>query len=212
MGPDDDPKTIVAAGYDAVAKAYGELEGDSAWPRMRWLRKVTADLEPGATVLDLGCGAGDPADAALAKDHRVVGVDISRVQLRLAHHSIPQATFIRADAGTVGFAAESFDAVVSFYMLEHLPREEHRALIARIARWLRPGGHFLLSTEAGELEDTVGTWLSVPMFFSAYDPATVRSIIEAGGFDLLETAIELQIEQETEIPYLWVLARKRGRA
>jgi hypothetical protein len=35
---------VVAAGYDRAAEAYAELETTTAWPRMRWLHKVLAQL------------------------------------------------------------------------------------------------------------------------------------------------------------------------
>ncbi len=56
------PKQVVAAGYDRVADAYTRLE-DASWPRMRWLAKLLAVLPPHASVLDLGCGDGDPVVA-----------------------------------------------------------------------------------------------------------------------------------------------------
>ena len=38
------------------------------------------------------------------------------------------------------FPAGSFDAIVSFYAIFHIPRQEHLNLFRRFAQWLRPGG------------------------------------------------------------------------
>lgn len=203
-----DPKLLVEQGYDRVAHDYARLEGDAEWPRLRWLRKVLDQLPPGSPVLDLGCGSGDPADIEIAREHRVTGVDISRTQIDLARRNVPAGRFIHGDLGSVTFPLASFDAVVSFYALEHLPRLEHPAILRRIHGWLRDGGQFLLCIEAGEFEDGIGEWLGVPMFFSCYDPETTQSLIKKAGFTILETAIESQLEAGHEIPYLWVLAQK----
>jgi SAM-dependent methyltransferase len=185
-----DPKQLVAQGYDQVADAYAQLEHTATWPRMRWLEKLLALLPARAAILDLGCGSGDPADIALAHQHHVTGVDISEAQIIKARQNVPSGTFLHADLGSIAFSPGSFDAVVSFYTLEHLPREEHAAIFGRIATWLKPGGYLLLGTEAVENAGSVGTWLGVPMFFSSYDSATVQYFIRVAGMVLQETAIE----------------------
>ena len=204
-----DPKQVVEQGYDRVAHVYAGLEGENEWPRMRWLGKVLAQLAPGAAVLDLGCGSGDPADIEIAKLHKVTGVDISQAQIDLARRNVPSGTFLHADTGAIEFPPAAFDAAVSFYTLEHIPRAEHAAILRRICGWLRPGGLLLISIEAGEYDDVEGTWLGVPMFLSCYDPDTMVRLVEEAGFALLETAIEEQVEEGKEIPYLWLLAAKQ---
>jgi hypothetical protein len=37
----------------------------------------------------------------------------------------------------------------------------------------------------------------------------MKQLVNKAGFDLLETAIETQMEQSHEVPFLWMLARKR---
>jgi cyclopropane fatty-acyl-phospholipid synthase-like methyltransferase len=203
------PKALVAAGYDQVADTYAHLDNDASWPRMRWLNHLLALLPPGAAVLDLGCGSGDPADIAIARQgHHVTGVDISAEQIARARRNVPTGTFQHADLGSISFPSGTFDAVVSFYTLEHLPREEHHAVLARIASWLKRGGFLLLGTEANETPGSVGTWLGAPMFFSSFDADTLLDLIRAAGFVVQETANEPQVEAGHEIFYLWVLAQK----
>jgi ubiquinone/menaquinone biosynthesis C-methylase UbiE len=208
MTGSSDPKQLVEQGYDRVAHDYARLEGEARWPRMQWLAKLLARLEPGSSVLDLGCGSGDPAGVEIARQHRVTGVDISQAQIDLARQNVPAGLFLHGDAGSVEFPSASFDAVISFYTLEHIPREEHETILRRIHGWLRPGGLLLFSMEAGEYDALVGQWLGVPMFMSCYDPETMLRLVGEAGFDLIETAIEAQIEGSHEVPYLWVLAHK----
>ena len=204
-----DPRKIVEEGYDRVAEAYSRLEGKDEWPRMKWLGKVLARLEPGSSVLDLGCGSGDPADIEIARSHRVTGVDISNVQLELARQNVPEGRFIHGDLGSLDFPDGSFDAVVSFYTLEHIPRELHGEILKRIHDSLRPGGLLLFSCEVGNMENVTGQWLGVPMFFSLFDPETIQELVRDAGFESVETDVESQLEQNHEVPYLWILARRR---
>lgn len=62
---------------------------------------------------------------------------------------------------------------------------------------------------AGDYDDVIGEWLGVPMFISCYDPDTMKRMVNEAGFELLETAIETQLEGGNDIPYLWVLGQKR---
>jgi ubiquinone/menaquinone biosynthesis C-methylase UbiE len=201
-------KQLVEQGYDKVAHDYARLEGGTEWPRSRWLKKLLNLLEPGSAVLDLGCGSGIPADIEIAKEHHITGVDISKTQINLARKNVPTGSFIHGDAGSIEFPAAAFDAVVSFYTLEHIPRGEHRMVLQRIYHWLRGKGYLLFSMEAGEYDDLVGEWLGVPMFISCFKPEKMRQLVSEAGFEILETGIEIQIEQDIEIPYLWLLACK----
>jgi hypothetical protein len=92
--------------------------------------------------------------------------------------------------------------------LEHIPREEHEIILRRIHHWLRPGGLLLIGTEAADVDEAVSEWLGVPMYFSSFDSEAVKRWVDEVGFEIVETAIETQVEQGKEIPYLWLLARK----
>lgn len=205
--PAGDPKDIVATGYDAVALRYARLEGDEEWPRMRWLADLLARLAEGSDVLDLGCGDGVPAVREIAARHRATGVDVSGGQIELARRNVPGTCFLCADAASVDFEPRSFDAVVSFYAIDHIPREEHAGLFRRVRRWLRPGGFFLLSVEASDEPGLTGEWLGAPMYFSHYDAPTTLGLLRDAGFTVLGEEIETQVEQGSRIPYLWVLTR-----
>ena len=71
----------VTRGYDAIGSRYREWS--SASPvRLAHVDKLLRRLPDGSTIVDLGCGPGEPATRMLARRHRVVGVDLSRVQLK----------------------------------------------------------------------------------------------------------------------------------
>jgi SAM-dependent methyltransferase len=95
----DERKQLVAAGYDEVAREYARLEQPGQeWPRLRLLRDLLGRLDPGSSVLDLGCGNGVPALREIVRLHKGVGVDISKAQIDLARTNVPSAELLHADA------------------------------------------------------------------------------------------------------------------
>ena len=204
-----DPKRIVADGYDVVAERYLDWSGKRpSAPRLRWLSKALELIPPGAEVLELGCGAGIPMTAALADGRRLTGVDISATQVGLARRNVPAATFRQADMTTLDFPASSFDAVVAFYSLTHVPRDEHGALLERITRWLRPGGVFVASM--GVDDDPGGVeqdWLGVDMYFSHFGAKKNRRLVERAGLRIESAQIDTEPEDRHDARFLWVVAR-----
>jgi cyclopropane fatty-acyl-phospholipid synthase-like methyltransferase len=199
---------VVQAGYDQAVDQYESLEqADAQWPRSRWLADLERRLEPGSTVLDLGCATGVPVAARLAHSYRVTGVDISPVQIEQARKNVPDSEFICADLQTVTFPDGHFDAVISLYTFDHVPRDQHHELLTRIHGWLRPGGFLLLSIEDRNEPGTVARWLGVDMHFSMFDADTTRQLVLDADLTIERTAVEEQTEGQVEIPYTWILAR-----
>ena len=83
---------------------------------------------------------------------------------------MPGARFVQADVTRVEFADSSLDAVCAFYVFNHVPRELLAVVFERIHRWLRPGGLFLATFGASDVEGWHGDWLGVPMYFSSFTP------------------------------------------
>jgi SAM-dependent methyltransferase len=204
-----EPSEIVRAGYDEAAARYRALEHDSArWPRAEWIGELTKSLRPGAAILDLGCATGIPVAAELAGRYCVTGVDISPEHIQQAGRNVPDAEFVCSDALTVTFPAGHFDAIISLYTFDHIPRDEHRGLLERLRHWLRPDGLLLLSIEDHDEPGTVAEWLGVDMFFSMFGADATRQLVREAGFDIEKTALGTQTEGETDIAYTWILARK----
>jgi SAM-dependent methyltransferase len=205
-----DPKRIVADGYDTIARRYLAWSAlDPSPERMHYLARLLALLTPGVAVLELGCGAGVPVTQALAQKCRVTGVDISAAQIALARTYVPGATFIQSDMTALDFPPHSFDAVVGFYTLTHVPRTEHGALLARIHGWLRPGGLFFATMGAGDSPGGIEhDWLGAPMYWSHFDAETNRALVRQTGFTLDSAEVVAEDEDGQQVQFLWVIAHK----
>jgi SAM-dependent methyltransferase len=204
-----DMQRIVAAGYDDVADAYLERFRIST-VRQKWLRRLVDGLPPmGGRVLDLGCGAGIPVARDLtALGHIVVGVDGSPQQIVRARQNVPRATFIEADMCSVRFEAGSFDAVGAFYSITHVPPAQQGALIANIAKWLKPGGTLVASFGTGASAEWTGDWLGTTMFFGHLgETETLRFLAQTG---LLVRHPSVEKQDNEQATFMWIEAAKDG--
>lgn len=183
---DETAKDIVRRGYDAASRRYDQAYG-GATKYQPWLAELPERLPQAADILDLGCGSGLPVARDLtALGYRVTGVDISDVQIQRAIDLVPDATFIRADVSTVRFDPASFDAVVSFFALIHLPLADQPVLLERVASWLRPAGLLVATTGYWAWTGYEENWLGggAAMWWSHADVTTYRSWITQAGLSI----------------------------
>src|SRR5262249_37427504 len=118
-------------------------------------------------------------------------LDFSTAQLRLAADLVPGARRVQGDLTVLPFAGARFDAVVSFYAVIHVPRDDHTAVFAEVRRGLRPGGWAPLCLGAMDNPDDHDdeSWLGAPMYWSHWDADTNRSLLRAGGLEIVEDHI-----------------------
>lgn len=205
---DRSPERVVAEGYDRVADRYlaWSVNGPT---RLAYLDRLLRMLPDGSDVLELGCGAGEPVARRLSERHRVTGVDLSPEQISRARTSVPDADFLIGDMTQLVFEPRSFDAVVAFYSIIHVPRTMHTDLFQRIGSWLRPDGLLLVTMG---VEDAPGTveeeWLGVPMYFSHFDAPTNRSIVQRAGFVIESADVVEDDENGRPVPFQWIIARR----
>jgi cyclopropane fatty-acyl-phospholipid synthase-like methyltransferase len=204
-----DPHTqLVAAGYDAIGETFAawreEIVGD---PRREWEDELVARLDDGTHVLELGCGAGTPETRRLAERFRLTGVDISQRQIERARAAIPEAEFICADFTELDLPDAAFDAVASFYVFNHVPRELLAPLLGRIHAWLAPGGWLLTAFGQSDNPGWTGEWLGAPTFFASYPPETNSRLVREAGFTIERDEVVTFEEPEGPANFQWVLAQ-----
>lgn len=72
-----------------------------------------------------------------------MGIELSRGQIERARERIPTATFLVGDVTRIEFPDASFRGIVAFYVMNHVPSEEHARVYRRVAAWLDADGVFI---------------------------------------------------------------------
>jgi SAM-dependent methyltransferase len=95
-----------------------------------------------SNVLDLGCGRGGVAEVIWRDVRLAAGADPDMASL--TGHRAKGMPTVRAVAENLPFGSDSFDVVVSVWVLEHLV--DPLGVFIEVRRVLRPGGHFIFLT------------------------------------------------------------------
>lgn len=145
--------------YGENAGAYAERQITSRQVR---LSRFLAQLSPGATILELGCGAGVDTAEMLAQGFDVSPTDGSPEMAAEASRRLgrPVGTLLFHDLREV----EAYDGVWANACLLHVPRPELAQILTLIWRALKPGGAFYASFKTGDAEgrDTLDRYYNYP--------------------------------------------------
>ena len=132
-GSGEDYARRYAERFTQLAEAGDDVHGEAAF--------VAALLDPGARVLDAGCGTGRVASRLADLGFAVVGVDVDDAMVQVARDLRPDLCWLVADLAALDLAGERFDAavlagnVVPFVEPPDLP-----AVAERLGLHLVPGG------------------------------------------------------------------------
>lgn len=132
---------------------YGELTGFNA----EVFRFVKPNYIKNKTILDVGCGFGW-AELLFSKldPKKMVGIDYSEGCLAVAKKfKYPSCTFKIGNALHLPFKDNTFDTVISWEVLEHIPKHTEEKMFSEIYRVLKPGGHLFLSTQYRNFFSTI---------------------------------------------------------
>jgi 2-polyprenyl-3-methyl-5-hydroxy-6-metoxy-1,4-benzoquinol methylase len=212
---DNTQQELVRAGYNTIADRYLEWIQHRPTLHQEKLDQILKYLDARSEVLELGCGAGLPVTASLAQHvAKVVANDCSEKQIELARLNAPKATFIHGDMTRLEFPPNTFDAVLAFYSLFHLPRESHGAMIGKCHSWLKPGGLLLFNYSAHAEEGIFPVFLGTQSFFSSFGREKIVELVESQGFEIIMQEFRAQgnvddfTDPDNDTSFLWVLARK----
>jgi ubiquinone/menaquinone biosynthesis C-methylase UbiE len=131
------------ARYQRMREAGAGLNEALEQPALARLLPAVRDLD----VVELGCGDGAQARRlADAGARSVLAVDsAARMLERAVRQPHRGVRYLRADIETLDLPGSGADLVVSSLALHYVAG--YQGLLARVSRWLRPGGHLVFSVE-----------------------------------------------------------------
>lgn len=196
--------------YDRVASKYDERFRDEldGKPRDRELleRLAASAADP---VLEIGCGPGQIGAFVRARGRRVVGLDLSVEMAALAGGRLDGAA--AADMRSLPIASDTVGAVLAFYSIIHLQREDVPAVLREFWRVLRPDGRVLFSAHEGEGEVERDEFLDehVPFVATLFQLNELVVATTDAGFDVTLAERRPSYETESGTVRLYVEAVRR---
>ncbi len=174
--------------YDKHAEAWGRH-----WPRVfsekPWLDRFIAAIPAQSSILDVGCGTGDPIAAyMIASGFFVTGVDGSPAMIEIARSRFPDTDWIKMDMRELALKVK-FQGIVGWDSFFHLDPDEQRSTLQLFCQHLYPGGALLLTIghEAGEV---LGTVEGDRVYHASLDPVEYRQILYSAGFKNIEITLQ----------------------
>jgi ubiquinone/menaquinone biosynthesis C-methylase UbiE len=143
----------------------------------------------GASVLELGCGKAEKTRllAETGRLKEIVALEVDDIQHRrnLQISDLPTVQFRRGGAEAIPAADSSFDIVLMFKSLHHVPMEHMDAALGEIARVLKPGGLAWISEPvyAGDLNEVFRLFHDEKIVREAAF-AAIRKAVDAGRLKL----------------------------
>lgn len=164
-------------GYDAVADefaAHRRASGIGLGTIQHWARRLPA----GATVLDLGCGSGDPIAKELSRlGFSIAGIDASPILIAKFHRQIPEAQWACEAVEDSAFFGRKFDAILAVGLVFLLPEDVQQTVISKVGDALEVDGSFLFTAphQACEWVDVMTGQRSVSLGARQYEAALTRT-------------------------------------
>jgi SAM-dependent methyltransferase len=161
-------------------------------------------LQPGARILDAGCGSGRDSRDFLARGYQVAAIDASSKMVAHAQRIGIPASCMRFQEMRFERVFEGIWACAS---LLHVPTVEMVDVLDRFRCALEPGGVMYVSFKLG-----AGERVENGRLFNDYDePRLLNLLTRHGGFDVLSIWRSLDVRTH-DAPPNWINALVRRRA
>lgn len=174
--------------YERHADAFARLRSRSLFEQ-KWLDKFTQQLRPGGSILDIGCGNGQPiADYFIRSGFQLTGVDGAAAMISRARAHFPEQRWLHHDMRQLAME-ETFDGLIAWDSFFHLTQEDQRAMFAIFAAHSHAGSA-LMFTSGTSNGTAMGTFGGEPLYHASLAPEEYREILAQHQFSVIDVQFE----------------------
>lgn len=145
-------KNAVNAVYDKISSWFDEARTKDLSLEKKVLSILESSLAKQASILDVGCGTGEPlARYFIERGYQYTGIDNSVAMLSYCRARFPNHTWQLMDMRQLKLEKQ-FDCIVAWHSFFHIQREQQALVLERFLKHLKPGGMMVFTTgeENGE--------------------------------------------------------------
>ncbi|CAN7330185.1 class I SAM-dependent methyltransferase [Agrobacterium tumefaciens] len=150
-----------------------------------WLDRFTSLLPGGGSILDIGCGSGEPiAGYFISNGYDVTGIDASLPLIELCRNRFPENLWVVADMRELALGRR-FDGLIAWHSFFHLKPEDQRLMFGIFRRHANDGA-VLMFTAGPAHGEAIGTFQGKPLYHASLARDDYESLLAAHGFRLLD--------------------------
>ncbi len=189
-------KAGIKYSYNIAAKNYHKLFSDELKEHkydQQLLSQFADELPKDSIICDIGCGPSVQMGGYLfEKGHNVEGLDFSDACIENAKTIYPKMKIHNVDMTKTNLPDNSYDGIISFYSLFHIPKEYQHEVFKEFHRILKPGGKLLLMNHKGSERKIIKEiWAhnNLKLFINFSTEKEIRELVSNNNFiiNLLES-------------------------
>ncbi len=182
---------------ERIIEIYEKLAGTWVEARLReaslyergWLDRFCALLPSGGSVLDIGCGAGEPIARYLCeRGYAVTGVDSSPAMIAMFRARLPNHETLVADMRGLRLR-RNYSGILAWDSFFHLSHADQRRMFSTFRAHAVPGAA-LMFTSGPEYGEVVGRLGEEPLYHASLDAREYRQLLENEGFAVVANVKE----------------------
>jgi cyclopropane fatty-acyl-phospholipid synthase-like methyltransferase len=168
--------------YERHARSF-DRDRSRSLQEKAWLDRFLGFVRPSGSVLDIGCGMGEPiARYCIEAGYRVVGIDSSPSLIAMCRARFPLAEWFVADMRD--FALDRrFDGLLAWDSFFHLSANDQRGMFTRFACHARHGAPLMFTSGTSEGE-AVGSYCDEPLYHASLDTTEYEHLLSTNGFSV----------------------------
>lgn len=182
------PADAVTDLYQRHAATYDGLRGDLLMEGP-WLARCQALLAPGATILDIGCGTGQPIARHFRElGHAVTGIDSAPAMIALCRAHFPDGDWQVTDMRRLALGRR-FGGLIAWDSFFHLTPDDQRGMFPVFAAHAAPGAA-LLFTSGPSHGEAIGSFEGEALYHGSLAPEEYLVLLAENGFSVIDHVVE----------------------
>jgi SAM-dependent methyltransferase len=167
--------------YERNAHHYVADRRRVGWDESAWLDRFTGLLPQRASILDIGCGSGEPIARYLIERSFVVeGVDASPTLIAVCRERFPNQRWDVADMRTLALG-KTFDGLLAWDSFFHLSHDAQRLMFPIFRLHANPGAA-LMFTSGPSHGEGIGSYHGEPLYHASLSPEEYDTLLKSNGF------------------------------